>query len=178
MRRRQGATQPRLAIGHASERRQVRHARDAVVLREVGARRLDEQPIVGQREPELEMPVRAAALLPLAADLQRVAVGLVDLLRLQVRPQVLERGQADRLKLIVAEPEPLPLLTGQEGLRPALHLNRRATELSHRQPVQDCRLACIVTAAEQRDAGMKLKRSIPELLEAVKYDARDHPVLR
>jgi hypothetical protein len=62
-------------------------------------------------------------------------------------------------------------LTGQEGLHPALHLNRRATELPHSQPLQDRRFARVVTAAQQRDARMKLKRSILELLEAVKYDA-------
>jgi hypothetical protein len=67
-------------------------------------------------------------VLPLAPNFERVAVGLLVLLRLEVRPEVLEGRHVDRRELVVAKPEALAALAGDEGLGAALHLNGGAAK--------------------------------------------------
>jgi len=63
-------------------------------------------------------------VLPLAPNFERVAVGLLVLLRLEV----LEGRHVDRRELVVAKPEALAALAGDEGLGAALHLNGGAAK--------------------------------------------------
>src|SRR5262245_42873614 len=119
------------------------------------------------------MPLSSVAR-PLAANLQRVAVGFGVLLGLQIRPEMLQRGHVDRGKLVVAQTQTLAGLSGQEGDGSALHLDGGTAELPDREAVENRRLPGVVTPCDQRDARLQFERLVCELLEAMEGNARDH----